>query len=141
MKDALRRQLIPGGSGQAGSQVAAQGFSHWLGRRLDWSAPTMPINSKTPQLWEGRRRVFTRGANGQRLFDLQLHTRRENSTTDTVPTPRIPASQDEMELLRPSRMGLTSPSMSISSTTALAGYSFLVMEHDTAHTAVRRQVC
>lgn len=24
--------------------------SHWLGRRLDWSAPTMPINSKTPQL-------------------------------------------------------------------------------------------
>lgn len=48
--------------------MAEQGFSHWLGRRLDWSVPTMPINSKTPQLLPPRQGV------GQRRHSLVLST-------------------------------------------------------------------
>lgn len=35
---------------------AVQGFPQWLEVRLDWSAYTMTINFKTPQLWEDRRK-------------------------------------------------------------------------------------
>lgn len=42
-----QRRLLGGGSSLVVPSRGWEGFPHWLGRRLDWSASTVPINSKT----------------------------------------------------------------------------------------------
>lgn len=49
-----QRRLLGGGSSLVVPSRGWEGFPHWLGRRLDWSASTVPINSKTLGKKEGQ---------------------------------------------------------------------------------------
>lgn len=97
-----------------------KGLPHWLGRGLDRSASAVPTNSETPPLWEGGRRVSTRGAMGSGSRP-QLQARRSKVHPRHRTHPRIPAAWVEMQRWTPPRAGLTSPSSGISSASASAG--------------------